>query len=110
MKLKKTKLIEQLAIKADHPAGFQSDKEKLEISRATVELFFDFIKDALKQDDRVEIRGFGSFSARHHGSYTGRNPKTGEPVEVPAKRTPFFRISTTLKKKIDTLSSKKNLP
>lgn len=106
MKLKKTKLIEQLAIKAEHPAGIGSDKEKLEISRATVNIFFDFIKDALKQDDRVEIRGFGSFSARHHRPYSGRDPRTGEPVEVPARKTPFFRVSTTLKKKVNTLGTK----
>lgn len=107
MKLKKTKLIEKLAATAEHPEGIEGDKQKLEIAKATVDLFFDSIKQAVKHGDRVELRGFGSFTGRQYKGYIGRNPKTGESVKVRPKTLPFFRISTTLKKKINKLSDKK---
>ncbi len=50
------------------------------------------IKDALKNDDRVEIRGFGTFELRHYKAYQGRNPQTGETIQVRAKKLPFFKI------------------
>ena len=62
-----------------------------------VNIFMNSIKDALKQGDRVEIRGFGSFKLKDYGGYIGRNPKTGEVVEVEPKRLPFFRSGKELK-------------
>ncbi len=56
-----------------------------------VQVVFDGIIAALHRDEKVELRGFGSFRTRHREERTGRNPKTGDPVVVPAKRVPFFK-------------------
>lgn len=80
-----------------------SEKANLQARQAevVVSLIFDMMCDALKKDDRIEIRGFGSFVNRSYGSYKGRNPKTGELVEVPPKRVPFFKVGKELKEKVD---------
>jgi integration host factor subunit beta len=62
-----------------------------------VETLFDSIIDALKTNDKVEVRGFGSFRSRQRKPRTGRNPKTGESVAVPAKRVPYFKPSKELR-------------
>jgi integration host factor subunit beta len=62
-----------------------------------VETLFESIIGALKADDKVEVRGFGSFRTRQRKPRTGRNPKTGEAVAVPAKRVPFFKPSKELR-------------
>jgi integration host factor subunit beta len=62
-----------------------------------VETLFDSIIDALKSNDKVEVRGFGSFRSRQRKPRTGRNPKTGESVAVPAKRVPYFKPSKELR-------------
>src|SRR5450755_4159470 len=66
-------------------------------SEAVVETIFEGIIKALQDGDRIEIRGFGSFRTRQRRGRTGRNPKTGAKVEVPAKRIPFFKPSRELK-------------
>src|SRR5262252_3975908 len=66
-------------------------------SEAVVETIFDSIIAALQADDKIEIRGFGSFRTRQRRGRTGRNPKTGSKVEVPPKRIPFFKPSKELK-------------
>lgn len=70
-------------------------------AEAVVNLVFDMMSDALKRDDRIEIRGFGSFVNRSYGSYQGRNPKTGQVVQVPPKRVPFFKVGKELKEMVD---------
>jgi integration host factor subunit beta len=62
-----------------------------------VETLFDSIIEALKSNDKVEVRGFGSFRSRQRKPRTGRNPKTGESVAVPAKRVPYFKPSKELR-------------
>src|SRR6476646_5221511 len=71
-----------------------------------VNMVFDMMSDALKKDDRIEIRGFGSFVNRSYGSYQGRNPKTGQVVQVPPKRVPFFKVGKELKEMVDYHASK----
>jgi integration host factor subunit beta len=66
-------------------------------SEIIVEAIFDSVVKSLKTGDKIEIRGFGSFRTRQRQSRIGRNPKTGERVEVPAKRIPFFKPSKELK-------------
>lgn len=66
-------------------------------SEVIVEAIFDSVVRALKEDDKIEIRGFGSFRTRQRQARVGRNPKTGARVEVPAKRIPFFKPSKELK-------------
>ncbi len=62
-----------------------------------VDTFFDGIIGAIRIGDKVEIRGFGSFRIRQRNARTGRNPKTGDKVEVPAKRVPYFKPSKELR-------------
>jgi len=66
-------------------------------SEVIVEAIFDSIVKSLKENDKIEIRGFGSFRTRQRQSRIGRNPKTGARVEVPAKRIPYFKPSKELK-------------
>ena len=66
-------------------------------SEVVVETVFESIIQALQTGDKIEIRGFGSFRTRERRGRTGRNPKTGAKVEVPAKKIPFFKPSKELK-------------
>ena len=66
-----------------------------------VELFFDEMTNALVKGDRVEIRGLCSFQVRNYKGYTGRNPKSGKPIEVPAKKLPFFKCAKELKDRVN---------
>jgi integration host factor subunit beta len=66
-------------------------------SEVIVETIFDSIVHSLRAGDKIEIRGFGSFRTRQRNSRVGRNPKTGDRVEVPAKKIPFFKPSKELK-------------
>ena len=66
-------------------------------SETIVETIFDSIIQSIQKGEKIEIRGFGSFRTRQRRGRTGRNPKTGEKVDVPAKRIPFFKPSKELK-------------
>ena len=68
---------------------------------AIVDVVFDSMAEALKQRERIEIRGFGSFVAKQYDAYVGRNPKTGEQIQVPSKRMPYFKVGKDLKRKIN---------
>ena len=57
---------------------------------------FDSMEQSLRQGQRIEIRGFGTFQVRSYKGYRGRNPRTGTPVEVAPKRLPFFKVSKNL--------------
>lgn len=76
---------------------------------AVVETVFDCMTDSLCRDERVEIRGWGSFSVRTREARKGRNPKTGEPVEVPRKRVPFFTAGKELKERVDLTREPRSL-
>jgi integration host factor subunit beta len=83
----------------------QKLKEKAKITgqeaREAVELFFSGLTDAFIKGERVEIRGLCSFFIKDYKGYTGRNPKTGEKVPIPAKRLPFFKCGKGLKERVD---------
>lgn len=64
---------------------------------------FSSIKDTLKNGGKVEIRGFGSFKVREKSAKIGRNPKTGEKVEVPAKKVPYFKPGKEIKEQLINL-------
>ena len=66
-----------------------------------VNTIFQAMREALEGNKRVEIRGFGTFEVRDYQAYTGRNPKTGDRVNVPPKRAPFFKAGKTLKQKLN---------
>jgi len=92
--MNKSQLIEALA-----------KEEGLTIKRAemVINTVFESIEEALIEDDRVEIRGLGSFKVKHYQGYTGRNPKTGDAIEVEEKRLPFFKVGKELKERVDSL-------
>jgi integration host factor subunit beta len=69
---------------------------------------FESMERSLRQGERIEIRGFGTFQVRSYKGYQGRNPKTGNPVEVPPKRLPFFKVSKNLAAEVNG-SQAKNL-
>ncbi len=66
-------------------------------AEALVNAVFECLEDALRRDERVEIRGLGSFETRRYGAYKGRNPRTGDSVAVRPKRLPFFKAGKDLK-------------
>lgn len=76
-----------------------------ELTKARAELVvncvFDAMTEALQRGEGIEIRGFGSFSVRPYKPYAGRNPRTGNPVPVSAKRLPFFKVGKELKELVD---------
>ena len=71
-------------------------------SEIVVETIFESIIQALQTNDKIEIRGFGSFRTRQRRGRTGRNPKTGAKVEVPPKKIPYFKPSKELKDFVNT--------
>ncbi len=84
----KSELIQKLA----QECNLSQDDAKM-----CVDIFVDKVREALLNGDRIEIRGFGSFKMKDYGAYTGRNPKTGEKVDVKPKKMPFFRAGKELK-------------
>ena len=66
-----------------------------------VDIFFDEISGRLAEGGRVELRGFGAFSTREREARVGRNPRTGEAVEVPAKRVPYFKAGKDMRKRLN---------
>jgi integration host factor subunit beta len=73
----------------------------IKVSEIVVNTIFDSIEEALKSDDKVEIRGFGSFTIRERLGREARNPKTGEVVRIPSKKTPFFKTGKELKERVN---------
>jgi len=79
------------------------EKAKIPKKKAkdAVELIFDSMIQAMLREERIEIRGLGSFAVRHYEAYTGRNPRTGESISVAPKRLPFFKTGKELKEFVD---------
>jgi integration host factor subunit beta len=80
-----------------------ADEVAISVDEASVVVnsFFECMKKALMEGNRVEIRGFGSFKIKDYAAYAGRNPRTGERVMVEPKRLPFFRAGKELKEFIN---------
>jgi integration host factor subunit beta len=89
----KSELIAYLA--EENPHLFQRDVERI------VTTIFDEIASALSRGDRVELRGFGAFSVKQREARIGRNPRTGEAVNVAAKRVPYFKTGKQLRDKLN---------
>jgi len=88
----KSELVEAIAARAE------LTKTRAE---ALVNSVFESMAEALRQGEGIEIRGFGSFTVRPYKPYDGRNPRTGQPVPVPAKRLPFFKVGKELKELVN---------
>lgn len=91
----KSELIEKIAECIDIPK-----KQAYEVVNA----IFDAMKDALLEEDRIELRGFGSFSIREYDSRVGRNPRTGEKVKVDSKKSVHFKVGKELRERVDVLN------
>ncbi|MET4130367.1 integration host factor beta subunit [Roseovarius sp. MBR-6] len=89
----RSELIQKIA--DDNPHLYQRDVEKI------VNTIFTEITDALARGDRVELRGFGAFSVKKRDARTGRNPRTGESVEVEEKHVPFFKTGKLLRDRLN---------
>ena len=94
----KSELIEKISETLKLPAGK---------AEAIVNTIFDSMVKALERGEGIEIRGFGSFTVRPYKPYSGRNPRTGQPVDVPAKRLPFFKVGKELK---EIVNESRHLP
>ena len=73
----------------------------MKVSEIVVNTVFDSIEEALRVGDKVEIRGFGSFTIRERLAREARNPKSGEVVRIPSKKTPFFKTGKELKERVN---------
>jgi integration host factor subunit beta len=93
IRMTRAELIAHLAAQQPHLTA-----EDVELA---VKMIFDQMSDVLARGERIEIRGFGAFSLRTREPRIGRNPRTGEPVEVLAKRIPHFRPGKELRERVD---------
>ncbi len=89
----KSELVQKLA--DENPNLLHREVERL------VSVVFDEIAGALQRGDRVELRGFGAFSVKHRPSRVGRNPRTGEPVPINEKFSPFFKPGKELRDRLN---------
>ncbi len=89
----KSELIERLSLKYENL--------RIQEVESAVKLIIDKISQSLEKGDRIEIRGFGSFSLHQRDKRNGRNPKTGEAVKVEAKSIPYFRAGKGLREDVD---------
>ena len=92
-RMTKSELIARLA--EQNPSLYHRDLEQL------VNTVFETITRALEDGDRVELRGFGAFSVRERKARIGRNPRTGEPVNVESKRMPFFKMGKGMRERLN---------
>lgn len=88
----KSELIEALA---------KAEGITLKAAEVAVNVAFQSMEHALIRSDRLEIRGFGSFKVKKYEGYKGRNPKTGELIEVNSKKLPFFKVGKELKERVN---------
>ncbi len=72
-------------------------------AKVIVNSIFDSMRESLEKGEGIKIRGFGSFVVRQYGAYKGRNPKTGETVDVRPKKLPYFKVGKELKEKVNTI-------
>ncbi len=93
MAIVKSELLKQIS--DSYPNFLKKDLEKF------LDIFFDEIKNALKKDERVELRGFGIWSTNMQKARISRNPKTGEKVQTPEKKTIHFKIAKEMFKKLN---------
>ncbi len=90
-------------IRSELLQALQDDNPELRAEEVeqVVDVFFDEIAQRLSEGGRVELRGFGAFSTRERAARTGRNPRTGESVDVPAKRVPYFKAGKDMRRRLN---------
>jgi integration host factor subunit beta len=82
-------------------ALFERGNLSLKEAEIVVNTMFKMMTETLRNGDRIELRGFGSFKIKDYESYMGRNPKTGERIQVKAKKMPFFKVGRELRSRVD---------
>jgi integration host factor subunit beta len=90
--MNKSQLIERIA---------KEEGITIKNAASVVNVVFDSMAESLSKGDRVEIRGFGSFKVKSYDSYQGRNPKTGEIIQVKEKKLPYFKVGKEMKERVD---------
>ena len=90
--MKKSDLVEAISSKTGVP---KSQAQEI------IESVFDLIGSALSQGEKIDLRGFGTFSVRDSKARTGRNPQTGEPIPIPARRVPGFKAGKELRDRVN---------
>lgn len=90
--MNKSELIEALARELDLPIRQTS---------SILNIILETMMESLERGDSIEIRGFGSFVVKTYEPYTGRNPKTGQQIQVRPKKLPFFKVGKELKERVD---------
>ena len=90
--MNKSELVEALA--AEKNLTYKKSEE-------IINIIFDSMARELTEGGRIEIRGFGSFMVKEYKAYMGRNPKTGEVIEVKPKRLPFFKVGKELRERVN---------
>jgi integration host factor subunit beta len=83
---------------------------KLREAEAIVNAVFDSMIEAMQRGERIEIRGFGSFVVKEYRPYEGRNPKTGEKIQVHSKRSPTFKVGKELQERVNAKRPKDEAP
>ena len=81
-----------------------ADKEDISQKKAKliIDTMFQSMAESLQMTERVDIRGFGTFKVKHYKGYSGRNPKTGEAVDVKQKKLPCFKVGKALKERVNS--------
>lgn len=75
-------------------------------AKTIVNTIFSSMANAVARGERIEIRGFGNFTVRTYQAYQGRNPRTGNKVDVLPKKLPFFKVGKELKERVDKSSTR----
>ncbi len=91
--MKKADLVDAIAGKSGAP--------KAQVQQL-VEDVFELMSDALSRGEKIDLRGFGTFSVRESAARTGRNPQTGEPIQIAARKNPAFKPGKELKDRVNT--------
>ena len=91
--MKKSELIAQFGKSKNSLTHYQAE--------TVVNVIFNSMAEALQEEDKIEIRGLGSFTIREHNSYVARNPKSGDPIKVPVKKSIHFKAGKDLRKRVD---------
>ena len=100
-RMNKAELIEKVSDRVKIPSN---------TAKVIVDTIFDSMRGSLEKGEGIEIRAFGSFRVREYGAYKGRNPKTGEMVDVPPKKLPFFKVGKELKERANNTNGQENTP
>jgi integration host factor subunit beta len=90
--MNKSQLIEALV---------KAESITLKKAEMVVKVLFDNMVEALTREERIEIRGFGSFKVKGYKGYKGRNPKTGDLIKVEGKKLPFFKVGKEMRERVD---------